>query len=415
MKKKVFIILVSFMLFAMAACGRQENRNIAGIEGIIEDQSFDVELDGWGNVKFASISPLVDTEIPSFVLLKDERVVYNFPMTNKSGTASFVKISAVSFLDYNMDEKKDIIVLIQYGDGASTWNEAQIFLQENSDNMFYLDYPSLESYKKVTTAKEGPAFYKDTMLEEYLSSQKWTESVSDMKGSWPEYIEYIEGLYGNFSIEKQIELFSKQKDIWAEDIEYADERYCFALVDLDYDGRMELIISNYGGTGHYTYSRFYKIDERGIIKELETNFTEGNSQPDIMDEDQITLYSGFSTEGIRDYYIVYDQLKEAPYRYVYRVSSIYLNEDMVMEIPLAIQTVLYEGEDFSANVTSKDSDGNTLTEEEYENYAESYYRNMGLTKNTATFGWTEVNGLKGMSDAEVAKVLMESYEQFSRN
>lgn len=215
-------------------------------------------------------------------------------------------------------------------------------------------------------------------------------------------------------IEKQIELFSQQRDIWMEEMDYANERFCFTVADLDYDGQIELIVSNYGGTGHYTYSRFYKIDEEGILKELQTNFIEGDSQPDILEEDQITFYSSSSSEEIRDYYIVYDLIKEAPDSYVYRVSSLYISDNMVLETPLAVQTNIYEGEDFSANITSKDSNGNTLTEEEYDNYAESYYNNMGLTKNTATFGWAEVNSLVGMSDTDAAEVLMESYQKFSR-
>ncbi|NLZ81991.1 MAG: hypothetical protein GX913_09385, partial [Clostridiales bacterium] len=100
-------------------------------------------------------------------------------------------------------------------------------------------------------------------------------------------------------IEKQIELFSQQRDIWMEEMDYANERFCFTVADLDYDGQIELIVSNYGGTGHYTYSRFYKIDEEGILKELQTNFTEGDSQPDILEEDQITFYSSSSSEEIR--------------------------------------------------------------------------------------------------------------------
>lgn len=216
----------------------------------------------------------------------------------------------------------------------------------------------------------------------------------------------------NNLIEKQIELFSQQRDIWMEEMDYANERFSFTVVDLDSDGQIELIVSNYGGTGHYTYSRFYKIDEEGMLKELQTNFTEGDSQPDILDEDQITFFSSSSAEEMHHYYIVYDLIKEAPDSYVYRVSSLHISDNMVLETPLAIQRIVYEGEDFSANITSKDSNGNTLTEEEYDNYAESYYINMGFTKNTAIFGWAEVNSLVGMSDTDVAEVLMESYQKY---
>ena len=53
----------------------------------------------------------------------------------------------VKFSDVNMDGKKDVLLLLQYCNDGDSWNMPVIFLQENPDNMMYLDYPNLESYK----------------------------------------------------------------------------------------------------------------------------------------------------------------------------------------------------------------------------------------------------------------------------
>ena len=387
------------------------------IEGLIEEQSFVTILDGWGEVVFASIAPTDDIGEPKFALVKGGEIVYRFPMAPDGNGDRFVEVSAVSFRDYNMDGKEDIIVLIGYGDGTDTWNSPRVFLQEDSDNMFYLDHPDLENYRLMGNAMSedaasgdsvsgntGAGFYRDTFLEEYLTAQGLTENMADILEAWPDYVEYADRSCGyGSSLERQMALFAQYKDVWAADVTYADESYCFTMRDLDYDGKVELIVANYGGTGHYTYSRFYKIYEQEQMKELERD-----SQPDII-TDSVTVYNSFSLQGMRDYYIVYDQIKDSPDSYVYRVSSLCVVDDFVQETPLASQTVVYEGEDYTPRISSMDCNGNAVSEEEYENFPEKYYSSMGLTKREVSFIWTDVSRIIGMSSEEAELFLKETY------
>lgn len=389
-----------------------EKENLPAIEGIIKEQSFETELDGWGKVYFISAAPENGGETPRFLLARGAEVVYTFPEDSNSPGDKFETVSAVAFQDYNKDGKKDVIALVSYSNGESRWNEPRIFLQENSDNMFYLDHPELESYRVEGKAQDGASFYRDTFLEEYLSAQGLTECMADLSESWADYVEYADNLSGVFSAEKQIELFAKNKPVWAQEKEYANDRYCFTVAGMDNDGRPVLIVANQGGTGNYTYSDFYKIDKKGELQKLETSFREGDSQPDIMEE-SMTVYSSFSADGIRNHFIVYDMLKDSPGTYLYRVSSLCVSRDYVLETPLASQRVVYEGEDYSARTESEDCNGNALTEEEYNSFADTYYEKMGLTKMTATFKWIDVNSLSGMSDEEAVAALTEAYEGFS--
>ncbi len=382
------------------------------IKGIIKEQSFEMELDDWGEVFFVSIEPIDNKGEPTFALMKNEDIVYTFPKAEKSAETKFAGVSAVAFRDYNQDGKQDVIVLITYSDGEREWNEAGIFLQENADNMFYLDHPELKSYQIEGITENGPSFYRDTFLEEYLSAQRLTDSIASLMESWKDYAEYADGMLGILSVKQQIELFAQNRLIWAKDVEYANDRYCFTLAGLTNDGMLTLIVSNQGGTGIYTYNEFYKIDKNKELRRLETSFVEGDSQPDMIEE-SMTMYSSFSKEGITNHFIVMDELKESPDVYVYRVSSLTISDDFVMETPLASQRVVYEGEDFSAWITSEDCNGNALTEEEYNNFPDTYYGNMGLSKKTAVFKWMDVKGLEGMSDGEVEEALKQAYEGFS--
>ncbi len=406
----------------------EDGKSAAGTEGdadlgpgLIENQSFETELDGWGKVFFAAAAPSKDGEPPHFMLLKDKEVVYTFPETPKSTEDKFVEVSAVAFQDFNKDGKKDVLVLVTYSDGQSSWKEPGIFLQENSDNMFYLDHPDLESYRvfqdlESDQAEEmaGAAFYRDTFLEEYLSRQGLTESIAALAESWVDYVDYVDSLSGSFGTEQQIALFAKSRDAWAETMDYANDINRFTIAGMGYDGKLTLIVSNQGGTGNYTYSRFYQINEKGELEELETSFREGDSQPDII-MDQMTVYSSFSNHGNRNYFVVYDMLKDSPASYINRISSLSLTDGFVLETPLASQTILYEGEEHSARIVSEDCNGNPLTEEEYDHFADTYYSNMGLTKQTAFFKWLDISSLEGVSDEEVGALLQQAYDGFSVN
>ncbi|MCM1153899.1 MAG: hypothetical protein NC314_00795 [Roseburia sp.] len=384
------------------------------LEGIIEEQSFEVELDDWGKVMFVSVAPAKTKGAPRFVLAKEGVVVYTFPESETPKTDEFAGVSAVSFTDYNSDGKKDVIVLVQYRNGTEEWSEADVFLQEYSDNMFYMDHPDLKSYRIEAPTENGPAFYKDSLLEEYLLTQRLTDTIASVTGTWAAYMDYVDGLHGYFSTEKQLELLAANRDIWDIPIEYADELCCFTVAGLSYDGCIELIVANYGGTGHYTYSRFYKIDQEGNLQELDTSFREGDSQPDIITE-QMTVYSSFGySEGIRDYYLVYDEIRVSPDEYVYRSSSLCMQDDYILETPLARQTVTYEGEDWSPHTVSEDCNYNVITEEEYESFPYVYYENMGFRKTTAYFRWIDMSELEGKSEAEVVELLRQAYEGFRR-
>lgn len=86
---------------------------------MIPEQSFDIVLDGWGEVTFVSCKPLSwrsYRETP-FFLVEDDQILYKFPTQNGSG-GMFDSVGAVAFRDINDDGKDDIIIIINYFTGA---------------------------------------------------------------------------------------------------------------------------------------------------------------------------------------------------------------------------------------------------------------------------------------------------------
>ncbi len=93
---------------------------------VIAEQSFDVDLNDWGEVRFVSYLPIYDTlwEDVSFVLAKDNQIVYHFPAyfennsTENDSIGMFESVEAVGFQDIDGDDVKDVIVIINYVTGA---------------------------------------------------------------------------------------------------------------------------------------------------------------------------------------------------------------------------------------------------------------------------------------------------------
>lgn len=85
----------------------------------IPEQSFDVTLEDWGDVMFVSCKPESGQyEDASFFLVKDERILYEFPKKEEDNLGLFDSVGAVAFRDINEDGKEDVVILVNYITGA---------------------------------------------------------------------------------------------------------------------------------------------------------------------------------------------------------------------------------------------------------------------------------------------------------
>lgn len=85
---------------------------------VIQEQSFDVELNDWGEVQFVSYMP---DGVPlmgdvSFLLTKENQIIYTFPAYEEVGLLE--SVDSVGFQDIDGDNVKDVIVIMTYVSGA---------------------------------------------------------------------------------------------------------------------------------------------------------------------------------------------------------------------------------------------------------------------------------------------------------
>ena len=93
-------------------------------ERIIEEQSFQVELNDWGEVRFVTYEPAPSErdlqEDVTFYLLKDEEILYQFPYIDEdhtSGHGFYWDVKFVMFTDTNADGKEDVVIGAEYMTG----------------------------------------------------------------------------------------------------------------------------------------------------------------------------------------------------------------------------------------------------------------------------------------------------------
>ena len=63
------------------------------------------------------------------------------------------------------------------------------------------------------------------------------------------------------NIEKQIELLADSVELWAGTMNSEGIDYFFTVTDMDRNGRLELIVSSRQGTGLYTYSDYFEVND----------------------------------------------------------------------------------------------------------------------------------------------------------
>ena len=122
---------------------------------VITEQSFDVELNDWGEVQFVSYLPTYETlwEDVSFVLAKDNQIIYYFPecyennSTENDSVGMFDSVEAVGFQDIDGDGAKDVIVIINYATGAGPQGmmpRKTIRIFSSQDNGFVIQHDLMD-------------------------------------------------------------------------------------------------------------------------------------------------------------------------------------------------------------------------------------------------------------------------------
>ncbi len=174
--------------------GTGDAGNTSSAEGQILDQTFDVTLDGWGDVTFACFEPAYFMEMDQngnqrfgdvrIMLMQNNQAVYTFPGVNEENAwfgQQFGQVTSVAFRDYNEDGRMDILMLLEYAgvQGPNIdvpFSMARLYTQKKDDKEFLVD-----EYLTAYVNEGGQMVHMKEVyrrLEEYAYSYKAGTSKS---------------------------------------------------------------------------------------------------------------------------------------------------------------------------------------------------------------------------------------------
>lgn len=191
------------------------------------------------------------------------------------------------------------------------------------------------------------------------------------------------------SVENQLTLIYNDLSTWR----VLDETnaWCYAVTDLDGNGRLEILSSETHGTGHFTTFRAWEVDESGASIVSITEPEESDSTV-IMGADYYnaeylstdTVDKFFDPANQRSYYIQTDEVRDGAAHYYETKSAIFLESGKMGQNILGFkQTEYLDGGAKCVITYQADADGAAISEEEYASPAQL----SGLEHSTAHIGW----------------------------
>lgn len=205
-----------------------------------------------------------------------------------------------------------------------------------------------------------------------------------------------------FAINDQIAIIVDNKDTWFLESEY--DIYNYAITDLDQDGYIELIESSCQGSGIFTYSSIYEVNDNHSLTKVEyEGLDEYDSQPDIIRE-SMTCY--FDSSSNTYYYVVSDTLREGAAGYFVSNYGMSLKDDGLMA--LDYYSGYFDGmiSETEAGSIYYDADNKEITEREYNEAENRKY--ASLNKMTCNINWIANPGYND----DFNNLLLESWQGF---
>lgn len=209
-------------------------------------------------------------------------------------------------------------------------------------------------------------------------------------------------------LKNQIDLIFSQREIWEQTDEFIAEETQYTVVDLNGNGRLELVAASCQGTGHYTYTDIYEVSEDGdsLVHYMHT-VPEGDSQADIIWGVAPVYYS--QEEGVYRY--LFDDLIRDGAAYYYESRKILeLKENQILETTLAHRITEYIDSVPIVTYGSGINGMRVTNEQEYEDAPDKIFE--GWRKGMAYFLWFTAPG-QGEDDGLWKERLEVSYRSFS--
>lgn len=226
----------------------------------------------------------------------------------------------------------------------------------------------------------------------------------------------------NTSVNAQLKIIAQNTDIWKPFDIYQGEHYKFAVADLDNNSRLEVITTVCRGTGCYSESMYYEVDDTFSTLTKWQHITDDdkeNLQADIIS----TKAKCFINPDTNERFFTFgDHRKDGgAYTCHYKMCLTYKNNTVTEEM-LAFWEISAATTDEAGNYEITENirtrNGDILTKEDFQDFADNLFE--GFEKYDVSFLWQDL-GINGKADTlatdlpenELLSLLNESYEGFT--
>ncbi len=214
------------------------------------------------------------------------------------------------------------------------------------------------------------------------------------------------------SLTAQVVLMARERENWLPAEEWYYQPYSYAVMDLNHNGRLELLVSSCQGTGLYTITDVYEVSADGEqLVRCETSVGEGASQVDLI----VGKASAYYHEESGAYAYLFADSMRSGYAWngvEYRAVS--LTDGVVTEALVAGESHEW---DEQGNGTSSyyNAAGEDIDETSYQSAVEDYFE--GWTELEATFAWQNYSyeETAAMDEDAWVRALQMSYDGFGVN
>lgn len=281
-------------------------------------------------------------------------------------------------------------------------------LQDFADNLFegFEKYDVSILWQDLCIDKESDTFATDLNESELI--KLLAESFDGFNLSPSPTLEELS------SAKSQINLLAENKNRWLDSfyaMDYTKAEAFVCVCDLDNNSRLEVITAVTQGSGIGTTSIWAEVlsDYESVLQSQ--NKTDKLGEPEII-KDTTDCFINPAT-GERHYTFVNTIRASGDYSTHHQGFLTYKSREVTFN-PLATCTSIAENPDdiSQRTYTFTDSDGNTITKEEFDNYLDKHFSNC--EKHTATFNWQKLpSSSDDISQDELVRILTESYQGFS--
>lgn len=210
-------------------------------------------------------------------------------------------------------------------------------------------------------------------------------------------------------LDAQLQLIADNYDNWST-LEF--ENYSFAVCDLNHNGRLELIVSLCEGSGVFSDTMYYEVNEdKTSLNMILPNRDYPTSSADWLMYEDSTIYEVYMRDGV--YYYLVQDFASSGWEYKGVVDNlITINDTEIVEIELCsavgIVALNEDNEYENLTYTLTDSEDRLISSiEEYEAYREDFLSDYTRLPN-CSLGW-----LPMPTDADCVDELRNSYLQIT--